>query len=440
MKLLSSGLALLACLVPGLSHSGEAVINNNAKALAVYQRVALATDGYATSISAKAGTLRVVNGVMSISGKATTLPSGVVGSMPHVTYPATPLKTQSEWLALGSYWFPYQYQNILKPGILPYMQAHGYSSAIFDFGQRVVVAANPNPRIKWLSWRVIIDSTGRERYSDAKLLDEAPQVLYVSYTPKAVADGLPPGFAYPDAGMIKWHLTDTSGNAITADTTIDVNGVYDEPTAQDDATPPLPAGCVVDAVDGLVSCDPDFGYKCLISQLSDPNCPTGITDLRQLMDDVAPAYAILDYARKVQPVYESVDNGDGTFTDVAKTTVSVNTRTWKIGKPFFFIAPGGGTKFSETGVFGYELLLQTDRFRVDSDLNYLSLGVQTSITTSPAQAFSKSVTPPPGATCASYTYNIIDPFLTNQVYDWRYDTVNLLPQSKYAYIAPLACY
>lgn len=439
MKKLQHILAILVFVIPGLSHSGESTISSNGKALVVYQRVGLASDAYPINQTARAGTLRVVKGVLTISGKATALSPTIVGSIPYIPY-TTPLKAQSEWIGTGNSWFPYQYENMLKPAILTYMQAHGYSTAVFDYGQRVLVAATPAPRIKWLSWRVFIDSTGRARYTSAKLLDESPQTLYVSYTPKKVAEGLPAGFAYPDAGKIKWHLMDTSGNAITASTTIDVNGVYDEPSANQDASPPLPAGCAVDPVDGLVSCDSDFGLKCLINNQSDAACPTGQKDVRQLMDEVAPTFAIVDYARKVQPMYDDVDNGDGTFTSVARTLISITKREWKSGKVFFFISPSGGTKFNVEGEFGYELLLQTERYRVENDYSYTSLGAEQSITTSPAQTFAKSVTPPPGATCTSYTFNIIDPFLTNQVYDWRFDTVNLLPDSKYFYVAPLACY
>lgn len=439
LKSLPPLFVLLTCLISGAAHSSEAIINSNGKALAVYQRVGLPSDGYTNNLSARAGTLRVVGGALTISGRAMTLPSAIVGSLPYIPS-TTPLRKQSDWISTANYWFPFQYHNILKPGILPYMRDNGYTTAIFDYGQRVQVDATPVPRIKWLSWRVVIDSSGRERYSDAKLLDEAPQALYVSYTPKAVTDGLPPGFAYPDAGTIKWHMTDTSGVAITSSVTIDVNGVYDEPFALAEAAPPYPAGCVLDTGDNQVSCDVDFGLKCLINKLSDPACPTGHKDVRELMDDTAPAYAVVDYARKVQPVYEDVDNGDGTFTSVAKTSVSIDTRNWVTGRPFFFISPSGGTRFSETGTFGYELLLQTDRYRVEADYSRRSLGAQQSVVMSPAQTFSKTVTPPAGARCADYSYNIIDPFLTTQVYDWRYDTVNLLPPSKYSYVAPLACY
>lgn len=439
MKLLASILAVAASLLTGWACAGEANIASGGKALAVYQRVGLSTDGYPVDVTAKSGTLRVVDGVMTISGDAVALPGGIVGALPYIPY-TTPLRTQLQWIQTGNYWFPFQYHNMLKAGILPYMADHGYTTAMFDYGQRVVVAASPAPRIKWLSWRVLIDSTGRERYADVKLLDEAPQTLYVSYTPKKVAEGLPNGFAYPDAGKIKWNMMDSSGNAISAITTIDVNGAYDEPTAQVDAPDPLPAGCTRNPDDGQVACDPDYGLKCLINNQSDPGCPTAYKDVRQLIEDTAPAATIVDYTRKVQPIYEDVDNGDGTSTSVAKTAVSIDTRTWKAGRPFFFISPAGGTTFSETGSYGFELLLQTERYRVDNDLSYMNLGIKQKVVMSPSQSFAKTVVPPPGAICAAYTYKIIDPYETNEVYDWRYDTVNHLPPEKYTYVAPLACY
>lgn len=429
-----------ACLIAAVNATArESVINSGAKAFAVYQRVGLASDAYPVSMSAKAGTLQSVKGILTVSGRASNLPGTIVGSLPPVPY-STP-KTTSDWIATANYWFPYQYENFLKPNLLPYMQANGFSTAVFDYGQRVLVSASPSPRIKWLSWRVLIDSSGRARYADAKLLDESPQPLYVLYTPKKVADGLPAGSGYTDAGTIKWHLMDASGNAITATTTIDVNGAYDQPEV-DAATPgPLPAGCSRNPDTGDAECDPSFGLQCLIDNQSRPACPTSYADVRQLIGLTAPSWVIVDYARHVQPVYEPVVQQDGSIVERLKTAVNITRREWKVGKKFFFISPGGATRFLVEGNYGYELRMQTERYRVEpDDLSYTILGMQENITTAPTTTFAKSASVGTGATCPGYTYNIIDPFATNQVYDWRTDTVNFLPQDRYTYVAPLNCY
>ena len=352
-----------------------------------------------------------------------------------------PYRTQSQWIATANYWFPYQYENFLKPNFLPFMQSKGFSTAVFDFGQRVLVAASPTPKIKWLSWRVLVDSSGRARYADAKLLDESPQPLYVLYTPKKVADGLPPGSGYTDAGTIKWHLMDASGNAITATTTIDVNGAYDQPEVDAAAPDPLPAGCSRNPDTGDAECDIAFGLECLINNQSKPACPTAYTDVRQLIDLTAPSWVIVDYARHVQPVYEPVLQADGSIAEELKTSVNITKREWKVGKKIFFISPGGATKFNVEGNYGYEMRMQTERYRVNpDDLSYTMVGMEDSVTAAPTTTFAKSVSVSGGSTCAGYTYNIIDPFATNQVYDWRFDTVNKLPPERYISVAPLNCY
>jgi hypothetical protein len=432
--------AALVMLASSFAVASEAMISKGAKAFAVYQRVGLADDGYPVSMNAKAGTLQSVKGVLTVSGRASELPGTIVGSLPHIPQ-SIPHRTQSQWIATANYWFPYQYENFLKPNFLPFMQSKGFSSAVFDFGQRVIVNASPAPRIKWLSWRVIVDSSGRARYADAKLLDESPQPLYVLYTPKKVADGLPPGSGYTDAGTIKWHLMDASGNAITGTTTIDVNGAYDQPEVDAGAPDPLPAGCSRNPDTGDAECDIAFGLECLINNQSKPSCPTGYVDVRQLIDLTAPSWVIVDYARHVQPVYEPVVQTDGSIAEELKTSVTITKREWKVGKTYFFISPGGATKFNVEGNYGYEIRMQTERYRVNSDdLTYTMLGIDDSVTAAPTTVFAKSASVPQGATCAGYTYNIIDPFATNQVYDWRFDTVNNLPPERYLSVAPLNCY
>ena len=432
--------ALVGCAFASIAMANESVIARGAKAFAVYQRVGLASDGYPVSMDAKEGTLQSVDGVLTVSGRAATLPGTIVGSLPPIPY-STPYRTQSQWIATANYWFPYQYENFLKPNFLPFMQSKGYSSAVFDFGQRVLVQASPTPRIKWLSWRVIVDSAGRARYADAKLMDESPQPLYVLYTPKKVADGLPPGSGYTDAGTIKWHLMDASGNAVTATTKIDVNGAYDQPEVQATAPDPLPAGCSRNPDTGEAECDISFGLECLINNQSKPTCPTTYADVRQLIDLTAPSWVIVDYARHVQPVYEPVTQPDGSIAEELKTSVNITKREWKVGKTFFFISPGGGTRFNVEGNYGYELIMQTERYRVDpDDLSYTMVGIENSVTAAPTTSFAKSVAVGGGGTCSGYTYNIIDPFETNQVYDWRNDTVNGLPPDRYLSVAPLNCY
>lgn len=407
-------------------------------ALAVYQRVGLASDGYQVDMKAKAGFLVTSRGVLTVSPRAANLNASVVGSMPYIPYGSP--RTQSQWIYTANYWFPYQYENFLKPNLLTFMQGKKVSTAIFDYGQRVLVQASPQPKIKWLSWRVVVDSSGRARYADAKLLDESPQPLYVLYTPKKLAEGLPSSLSYTDAGTIKWHIMDANGNQISAVTTVDVNGAYDQPEVDASAPDPLPAGCFRNP-DNEAECKPDFGLKCLIDKNSDASCPAGYVDVKSLIDLTAPSWVVVDYARHVQPVFEEVTLNDGSVIERLKTAVNVTRREWQTGRTYFFISPGGGTRFNVEGNYGYEIRRSTERYRVDpGNLSYTMTGLEEQVSSAPTANFSKSVPVTGGARCPSYTYNIIDPFDTNQVYDWRNDTVNYLPPAKYLSVAPLTCY
>ncbi len=323
---INATILVLACLSSGFLYA-SGTINKNGKALSITQRVGLSSDGYPSNVVARAGTLRTISGVMTITRNSTTIESGVMAGglayIPDVGFPGT----QSAWLAAANTQLSLSYLS-MKPAVTSYMGANGISSAIIDYAQRVLVDAVPAPKIKWLTWRVLIDSTGRDRFSSAKLLDESPQALHVTYIQKTASDGLPASFVLPDAGAIKWRVTDLGGVPITSDANIDVNGVYDEPQYIEGGV--VPAGCSIDAADGLVSCDVDFGLKCLINNQSSASCPSGYKDVRQLIDDTAPAFVTIDYARKVEPVYNEVESpaGSGEYVSVAKVGVSVNTRKW----------------------------------------------------------------------------------------------------------------
>lgn len=401
------------------------------KALGLFQTVGLAEDGYPSSFLGRIGAAQYTNdaGLSLSKNSATVDPSSAVGVVPYVPYNTAFPLAQKDLLARAKAYQDYAISHTLVNDMRTYMRKVGASEVMYSYRQRVKVKGNPVPKV--ITWRVIIDAFGTPHYNDPRLVSDIPTFVYLAYTPKTVMAGLPQSWAYPDAGKYKWNLVDKNLNNLTAFTLVNTNGAYDEPVAQTTKpyTTPYPAGCSIDAEDtsGDMVCDPDYALKCLINKTSDPSCPTTYDDILTLIDNNGADGAYIDYSRQLQPVFDTVDNGDGTTSEVARVAVSIDTRTWVKGKIYFFISPTGGASFQETGRNGYTLLNQVDRYGVQLDGSYDFIKSETSTTISPTQNFSKSVTPPKGAKCINYGFNIIDPFTTNTVYDWRNDTVNSLP-------------
>lgn len=103
-------------------------------------------------------------------------------------------------------------------------------------------------------------------------------------------------------------------------------------------------------------------------------------------------------------------------------------------------AGGGGSgagTYINSGEIGYEVLSMVNRYFVTPDGQYSLVGTVTTTSQAPAQAYSKTVSLPQGASAGSYADTIIDPFLTNQLYDYMDDYVNGLPPAAYVYVAPI---
>jgi hypothetical protein len=97
---------------------------------------------------------------------------------------------------------------------------------------------------------------------------------------------------------------------------------------------------------------------------------------------------------------------------------------------------GTGPTYTNSGTIGYEVQSVVDRYYVLPDGAYTLLNELTFPQQAPTQSYSYSVTLPGGATLAGYANMIIDPFGTDQVYDYTNDTVNGLPASAYT-VAPI---
>lgn len=435
-------LALLF-IVPLVAFGDQGNAMRSGKALGLFQTVGLAEDGYPSSFLARLGAYQYTDdtGLSLAKNSASLDPTGSVGIVPYVPYNPLALQLQTDLLSNAKAYQQYAITHTLISDMRTYMRKVGASEVSYSYRQRVKVRGNPNPKV--ISWRVIIDAFGTPHYSDPKLVSDIPTFVYLAYTPKTVMSGLPASWAYPNAGKYTWSLVDKNFGNLTAVTTVDTNGAYDEPVAQTTKpyTTPYPAGCSIDTDgSGDMVCDPDYTLKCLIDKTSNASCPSAYKDLLTLITENGADGAYIDYSRQLQPVYDTVDNGDGTTSEVARVAISIDTRTWLKGKVYFFISPSGGAAFKETGRNGYTLINQVDRYAVQIDGSYEFMKSNTNTTISPTQNFSKSVTPPKGSKCINYGFSVIDPFTTNTVYDWRNDTVNILPQSAYTYVAPLNCF
>lgn len=251
---------------------------------------------------------------------------------------------QSDLLANAGAVFTAQTADIIANLMAQYMQTAGAATAILNFQQQVMVQGNSQPM--YLVWQLIVDGSGRPRYGDAQLIPSVPNFVYADYTSKAVAAALPPSFAYPQAGTVQWQQVNQQMAPVTAMQTINVNGAFDAPTA--DATASVyPAGCTQSG--GQVSCDPDYGLKCLIDHTSDPysaaspnpanpsdtGCPAvpinGYSDFKSLMNANGASAGFVDYVQSLAPQYTTSTDSSGNTIQTALVDVSVDTRTWSGG-------------------------------------------------------------------------------------------------------------
>ncbi|MDE3207426.1 MAG: hypothetical protein KGL58_01105 [Pseudomonadota bacterium] len=305
-----------------------------------------------------------------------------------------------------------------------YMHSHGIAFGWFSYDETVNVAGNPHPL--HLVWSMALDENSRTLYGDPRLIPEQPSILYALYTPRAVMSGLPQEFAYARAGYLDWIVVNDSFEPMTGWMHKDTGGAFDAPR-----------------ILGGVTAQPGWSLACLMDESSHPGCPRNAPDIRTLVNQYGAMMGLVDVVEQVQPAWSELPNGQGGVDEVAKLGVSVDSRSWKKARDLFFIYPAGRATFSETGRIGYELQENVDRYvyRSGSDAHILINRFSTSAL-SPVQPFSKSVFLSAGQEndCEAYLDNIIDPFATSQVFNWRHDTVNGLPANRYTYVAALECH
>ncbi len=168
-----------------------------------------------------------------------------------------------------------------------WMATNNYKAATFIYEQELIPSGVN--RIMKLTWQLSVADGGRILFGAPRVIDGDPTFVYITYTPKAVAAGLPTNWAFADAGVFKWQLRKRDGTPQTEWVSINTNGAYDEPTTNES--------------------DPNFGVNCLADKASSPNCPAVFTDAKTLMHSTSSNGAIIDYTRSLQPHYTHLSDG-----------------------------------------------------------------------------------------------------------------------------------
>ena len=246
---------------------------------------------------------------------------------------------------------------------------------------------------------LIIYPDGKLRNLGARVITTQPKILYYIYKTKQTED-IPPQWGYSDGGKLYKYVLDINFNTISY-TVVDTNGRYDPPILQP----------------GDTTIDPDSGIKLFIQEVASPE-----------IAKYSASFAMLDYARQVQPYYECDAQGN------CEAVVSVEsyTRTLNISDPCTGPNdPFGGSWYQNTGRVGYTLQYTNERYLIEPNGNY-TMTAQSIGYTTVGQNFNKTVQTS-ASSSSVLQYQIIDPFNTNRIYDYRNDTLNGLSCNRYIY-------
>lgn len=287
------------------------------------------------------------------------------------------------------------------------MASRHLAYGFYQYRRTVQVVVRGRQETRTVVGSVVAGVDGGLRNLGWKISPGPQYVLYVVYEQLSVAQGLPADWARGNAGQVRWQLYEYDGSTLTAMgtiTTVAANGSYDAPQPADG-----------------VEADPNAGLDLLISE-----------QVRPLMASEQAVYAIVDYGRTIEPVYEDLPNGDS----VARVAVQIDERRFT-GDPCGLST----STFSEAGQIGWLLHQVVDRYLVMPETvggQVSGLGRFEQSALSPTQPVSKSVTLAAGSLAADFTSRIINPFPQNDaVYDWQSDTVNGLPADRYVSVAGL---
>ena len=246
--------------------------------------------------------------------------------------------TQAQVIATASQRYAEQ-APALAGRLATHLRSLGSSRAVFVLEQAVLLAGESDARR--LVWTLTVDAQGRFTHSAPALHVRQPVLLHVRYVPYQLASGLPSGWRFLDAGRLIWQRINLQLQPIAPAQSIDTSGAFDRP---------LPAG----APDR----NPDTGLECLVDRRAHPLCPTALPDVIGLIDDHGAAWALVDYVRALQPVYDSQPVPDGGVEQTARAALAVTRRE---------VAQTGctsGTTYRNAGQLGVLLEAVTDRVHV----------------------------------------------------------------------------
>ena len=285
-----------------------------------------------------------------------------IASVPVMPY-TSGSATKDAIIAQATSWLV-PYASSLTTSLKSWMSINNYKAGSFIYEQELVPQGVS--RSMKLVWQLAVSDTGRGLYGAPRLIDADPTYVYVTYTPKSVATGLPTSWAYSGAGILKWQLRKRDGTPQTSWVSVDTNGAYDAPTTN--------------------GVDIDFGLKCLADKTSSLGCPTAYLDTKTLITNTASMGAIIDYVRQVAPVYDSsTDASSGATVQTPRVSVSIDTRT---------LTPTDCTNstYRNTGSYGFTLNSNVDRYTVNEDMTTPQFVQRfTSTSTSPTSSYDLTV-------------------------------------------------
>jgi hypothetical protein len=161
-----------------------------------------------------------------------------------------------------------------------------------------------------------------------------------------------------------YELFSTTGTALSGVASVNTGGAYDAPQASSTGV------------------DNDAGLECLIDNTSSSTCSQSYPSAKGLIGSLSAKFAIVDYLRMVQPVYNSVESpaGSGTYVQQPAVDLAVTLRTW-------YYASCTTKSFHNTGYYGYTLSTDIDRYYVQSDGSYSKVFSYTGESSSPYQNY-----------------------------------------------------
>lgn len=220
-----------------------------------------------------------------------------------------------------------------------------------DSGSTGPLTAGVETRL--LLWTMSTDQNGRLIFGNPKIVPDRPKTLYVVYTPLAIGEGLPTTWTYPNAGTLFVQTRDDNFTPLPGtNELINVGGTFDEAT--DITTTEGESG---------VAFNPDSKIPCLMNHVL-PGCSNTVS-VRSLMDARGASAAVVDYVRKIQPVFNEVPIGSGNL--VAEATIRINERTVSLN------GCAEATYYNK-GEFGFKLNSTVTRFLLSPEGDYAAVG------------------------------------------------------------------